>query len=102
MIFVYYGRIDLKDGAFVMINEVDGKDRERKHIPVGSVACIMLEPGPRISHAAVKKVGCGRHCQQVPQRSYILFAGVGMNRCLAFLLVEDVAPHAGAWIETLR
>ncbi len=54
MIFVYYGRIDVKDGAFVVINEVDGEDRERKHIPVGSVACIMLEPGTRISHAAVK------------------------------------------------
>jgi CRISPR-associated protein Cas1 len=45
MIFVYYGRIDVKDGAFVVINEVDGEDLERKHIPVGSVACIMLEPG---------------------------------------------------------
>lgn len=54
MIFVYYGRIDVKDGAFVVINEVDGVDRERKHIPVGSVACIMLEPGTRISHMAVK------------------------------------------------
>jgi CRISPR-associated protein Cas1 len=54
MIFVYYGRIDVRDGAFVVINEIDGQDRERKHIPVGSVACIMLEPGTRISHAAVK------------------------------------------------
>lgn len=54
MIFVYYGRIDVRDGAFVVINVVDGEDRERKHIPVGSVACIMLEPGTRISHAAVK------------------------------------------------
>jgi CRISPR-associated protein Cas1 len=54
MIFVYYGRIDVRDGAFVVINEVDGQDQERKHIPVGSVACIMLEPGTRISHAAVK------------------------------------------------
>lgn len=54
MIFVYYGRIDVKDGAFVVINEIDGIDQERKHIPVGSVACIMLEPGTRISHAAVK------------------------------------------------
>ena len=54
MIFVYYGRIDVKDGAFVVINEVDGQDQERKHIPVGSVACIILEPGTRISHAAVR------------------------------------------------
>jgi len=54
MIFVYYGRIDVRDSAFVVINEVDGEDRERKHIPVGSMASIMLEPGTRISHAAVK------------------------------------------------
>lgn len=54
MIFVYYGRIDVKDGAFVVINDIDGQDLERKHIPVGSVACMMLEPGTRISHAAVK------------------------------------------------
>lgn len=51
MMFVAYGRIDVKDGAFVVVDEVNG---ERMHIPVGSVACIMLEPGTRVSHAAVK------------------------------------------------
>lgn len=51
MIFVGKGRIDVRDGAFVIIDEVNG---ERMHIPVGSVVCIMLEPGTRISHAAVK------------------------------------------------
>src|SRR5690606_33007991 len=51
LIFVYYGRIDVKDGAFVVVDEVNG---ERMHIPVGSVACILLEPGTRISHAAVR------------------------------------------------
>ncbi|CAG17972.1 type I-E CRISPR-associated endonuclease Cas1e [Photobacterium profundum] len=51
MIFIGKGRIDVKDGAFVVIDEVNG---ERMHIPVGSVVCIMLEPGTRISHAAVK------------------------------------------------
>ena len=50
MIFVWYGRIDVKDGAFVVID----KNGIRKHIPVGSVACIMLEPGTRVSHAAVR------------------------------------------------
>jgi CRISP-associated protein Cas1 len=29
------------------------KNGVRKHIPVGSVACIMLEPGTRVSHAAI-------------------------------------------------
>jgi len=38
MIFVSYGQIDIRYGAFV--DEVNG---ERKHIPVGLVACIMLE-----------------------------------------------------------
>lgn len=51
MIFVGKGRIDVRDGAFVVIDEVNG---ERMHIPVGSVVCIMLEPGTRVSHAAVK------------------------------------------------
>lgn len=50
MVFVWYGRIDVKDGAFVVID----KNGVRKHIPVGSVACIMLEPGTRVSHAAVR------------------------------------------------
>ena len=51
MIFIGKGRIDVKDGAFVVIDEVNG---ERMHIPVGSIVCILLEPGTRISHAAVK------------------------------------------------
>lgn len=50
MIFVEYGQIDVKDGAFVVID----KTGVRTHIPVGSVACIMLEPGTRVSHAATK------------------------------------------------
>ena len=51
MIFVGMGRIDVKDGSFVVIDEVNG---ERMIITVGSLACILLEPGTRISHAAVK------------------------------------------------
>jgi CRISPR-associated protein Cas1 len=50
MIFVEYGQIDVKDGAFVVID----KTGIRTHIPVGSIACIMLEPGTRVSHAATK------------------------------------------------
>lgn len=51
MIFVSRGQIDVRDGAFVVVDEVNG---ERKHIPVGSCTAILLEPGTRISHAAVK------------------------------------------------
>ncbi|WP_243470632.1 hypothetical protein [Vreelandella lionensis] len=35
MIFIGMGQIDVRDGAFVVIDEVNG---ERMHIPVGSVA----------------------------------------------------------------
>ncbi len=49
MVFVQYGQIDVRDGAFVVIDQTG----VRMHIPVGSVACIMLEPGTRVSHAAV-------------------------------------------------
>ena len=45
------------DGAFVLVD----RDRVRTHIPVGGLACLMLEPGVRISHAAVAlaaRVGC--------------------------------------------
>lgn len=50
IIFLQYGKIDVKDGAFVLIDEKG----VRTHIPVGSIACMMLEPGTRVSHAAVK------------------------------------------------
>jgi CRISPR-associated protein Cas1 len=50
MIFIQYGQIDVKDGAFVVIDQTG----ERMQIPVGSLACIMLEPGTRVSHAATK------------------------------------------------
>ncbi len=48
MIFVERGQIDVLDGAFVVVD----KGGVRTHIPVGSVACIMLEPGTRVSHRA--------------------------------------------------
>lgn len=50
MIFLEYGLIDVVDGAFVLVD----KNGVRTHIPLGSIACIMLEPGTRVSHAAVK------------------------------------------------
>ena len=49
LVFVERARIDVVDGAFVAI-EADGA---RTHIPIGGLACLMLEPGARISHAAV-------------------------------------------------
>lgn len=57
MLFLEYGELDVLDGAFVLID----KTGIRTQIPVGSVACLMLQPGTRISHAAVvlaARVGC--------------------------------------------
>lgn len=57
VIFIEKGNLDVLDGAFVVID----KNGVRTHIPVGGVACIMLEPGTRVSHAAVTlaaRVGC--------------------------------------------
>jgi len=49
LIFLEYGELDVSDGAFVLI-DVNGV---RVQVPVGGLACIMLEPGTRVSHAAV-------------------------------------------------
>jgi len=48
ILFIEYGQIDVLDGAFVVID----KTGIRTQIPVGSIACLMLEPGTRVSHAA--------------------------------------------------
>lgn len=57
VLFVERGQLDVLDGAFVLVD----KNGVRTHIPVGGVACLMLEPGTRVSHAAVtlaSRVGC--------------------------------------------
>lgn len=57
VLFIEKGNLDVIDGAFVVID----KTGVRTHLPVGSVACLMLEPGTRVSHAAVtlaSRVGC--------------------------------------------
>lgn len=57
IVFLEYGQIDVIDSAFVLVD-----DRGvRVQIPVGGLACLMLEPGTRITHAAVAlaaRVGC--------------------------------------------
>lgn len=57
MMFIERGELNVLDGAFVVVDATG----VRTHIPVGGLACIMLEPGARISHAAVAlaaRVGC--------------------------------------------
>lgn len=49
LVFIEKGRIDVLDGAFVVVDETG----VRTHVPVGGFVCLMLEPGTRVSHAAV-------------------------------------------------
>ena len=56
-VFLRYGRVDVIDGAFVL---VDAKGI-RTQIPVGALTSIMLETGTTVTHEAVKlaaRVGC--------------------------------------------
>jgi CRISPR-associated protein Cas1 len=48
-VFVEHARLDVLDGAFVAVDA----EGNRTHLPVGGLACLMLEPGARISHAAM-------------------------------------------------
>jgi len=57
LIYVEKGNLDVLDGAFVVVDATG----VRTQIPIGGVTCLMLEPGTRISHAAVAlaaRVGC--------------------------------------------
>jgi CRISP-associated protein Cas1 len=57
IVFLRYGELDVLDTAFVLVDEKG----VRVQIPVGGLACLMLEPGTRVSHAAVvlaARVGC--------------------------------------------
>ncbi len=57
IVFLEYGQIDVIDNAFVLVD----KNGVRVQVPVGGLACLMLEPGTRITHAAVMlaaRVGC--------------------------------------------
>jgi len=48
VVFVEKGQVDVLDGAFVVVD----KNGVRTHIPVGGVACLMLEPGTRCGRRA--------------------------------------------------
>ena len=57
MVFLEKGQVDVIDGAFVLVDA----NGVRTHVPVGGLACVMLEPGTRVSHAAAAlaaRVGC--------------------------------------------
>ncbi|WP_197432991.1 type I-E CRISPR-associated endonuclease Cas1e [Janthinobacterium sp. B9-8] len=50
VLFIEKCQLDVIDGAFVVVDSTG----VRKHIPIGGVVCLMLEPGVRVSHAACK------------------------------------------------
>lgn len=57
ILFLEYGTLDVLNSALVLTDKAGA----RLQIPVGGLTCLMLEPGTRISHAAivlVARVGC--------------------------------------------
>lgn len=56
MLFLRYGRLDVEDGAFVLVDDT----KTRMHIPIGGLTCLLLEPGTTITHAAISLAAdCG-------------------------------------------
>jgi len=101
MIFVGMGQIDVKDGAFVVID----KNGERMHIPVGSLACIMLEPGTRVSHAAIKLASvCGTLLIWVGEAGVRLYSAgqPGGARCDKLLYQAKLALDADLRLKVVR
>lgn len=49
MLFLRCGRLDVEDGAFVLVDATG----VRLQIPLGGLACLLLEPGTTVTHAAV-------------------------------------------------
>jgi CRISPR-associated protein Cas1 len=49
ILFLEKGQLDVIDGAFVLVDTLG----VRTVIPIGGFVCLMLEPGTRVSHAAV-------------------------------------------------
>lgn len=57
ILFLEYGQVDVVNQAFVL-SDANGV---RTQIPIGGLACLMLEPGTRVTHAAItlaSRVGC--------------------------------------------
>jgi CRISPR-associated protein Cas1 len=80
IIFIEKGQLDVLDGAFVVID----KNGVRTHIPVGGVACLMLEPGTRVSHAAVT----------LASRVGSLLVWIGEAEVLDYMLQDSPAGRA--------
>lgn len=73
VVFVERGEIDMLDGAFVVVDA----GGVRTHIPVGGVACIMLEPGTRVSHRAAALPVAGEAVRRAVERARLRRRGLG-------------------------
>ena len=49
MLFLRCGRLDVENGVLVLVDETG----VRMQIPLGGIACLLMEPGTVITHAAV-------------------------------------------------
>ncbi len=45
MLALRYGRLDVEDGAMMLVD----KTGTRKQIPLGGLACLLLEPGTTVT-----------------------------------------------------
>ena len=88
VLFIEKGNLDVLDGAFVVVD----KTGVRTHIPVGGVACLMLEPGTRVSHAAAALAArVGTLLVWVGEAGVRLFVGSAGRRTSGPALVSGAA-----------
>lgn len=101
IVFLEYGQVDVIDGAFVLVDQ----NGARVQIPVGGLSCLMLEPGTRITHAAVMlaaRVGC--LLVWVGEAGVRLYAAgqPGGARADRLLYQAQAALHEGARLKVVR
>lgn len=101
MVFLEYGQLDVLDGAFVLVDA----SGVRTQIPVGGLACIMLQPGTRVSHAAaVLAARCGTLLIWVGEAGVRLYASgqPGGARSDRLLYQARLALDADARLRVVR
>lgn len=101
MVFLEYGQLDVADGAFVLIDATG----VRTQIPVGGLACIMLQPGTRVSHmAAILAARCGTLLIWVGEAGVRLYAAgqPGGARADRLLYQAALALDADARLKVVR
>src|SRR4051794_23289384 len=101
LVFIEKGRLDVLDGAFVVVDERG----VRTVIPVGGFVCLMLEPGTRVSHAAVALAAkAGTLLVWVGEAGVRLYAAgqPGGARADRLLWQARLAPDEGKRLQVVR